>query len=143
MLLAYGLTPAPSFDYTRWQLTNIVKKCLTSKTKSCHHGYLLNWWTYHMTYYRNLLCNYFAEKLLMYEAVKCWKTIMATGFPFLQVALATLGALKNDAIKIILFLITRIRYKFHDSSATRIYARWANNLDMVANTAENSMQMSW
>ena len=48
---------------------------------------------------------------------------MATGFPFLQVALATLGALKNDAIKIILFLITRIRYKFHDSSATRIYAR--------------------
>ena len=29
---------------------------------------------------------------------------MATGFPLLQVALATLGALKNDAIKIILFL---------------------------------------
>jgi len=68
---------------------------------------------------------------------------MATGFPLLQVALATPGALENDTIKIISFLATYIRYKFHDSSATWIYARWANNLDMVANTAENSKQMNW
>jgi hypothetical protein len=47
---------------------------------------------------------------------------MATGFPLVQVALTTLGALKNDTIKIILFLITHTRYKFHDSSATCIYA---------------------
>jgi len=79
----------------------------------------------------------------MYEAAKCWKTITAIGFPLLQVALATLGALKNDAIKIILFLTTHIRYKFHDSSATCTYAHWANNLDMVANTAANSRQMNW
>jgi hypothetical protein len=51
--------------------------------------------------------------------------------------------LENDTIKIISFLATYIRYKFHDSSATWIYARWANNLDMVANTAENSKQMNW
>jgi len=43
----------------------------------------------------------------------------------------------------LLFLTTHIRYKFCHSSATCIYARWANNLDMVANTAENSMQMNW
>jgi len=46
---------------------------------------------------------------------------MAKGFPLLQVALATLGALKNGAIKPILFLTTHNRYKFRDSSATCIY----------------------
>jgi hypothetical protein len=60
----------------------------------------------------------------MYEAVKCWNTILATGFPHLQVALATPGALKNDVTKIILFLTTHIRYKFHDNSETCIYARY-------------------